>query len=194
MLLADLIRHGKNAAAKQRNGNEDQQWAQQQHQQQQQQQAQPTQQQRRQARDHNRDHPRDGQQQQTHRTQDVKYRQELEQIVQEERQAKDKMPTYKGLENYRLLDKMGECVVHRSLPVLRANFASMSPSGAFSNVYRAIDLRTNVKVAGQHNVIVRPRYVLNATSIQSRSFASMNSVHHRSVSDHCPLTARIHRP
>jgi len=31
-----------------------------------------------------------------------------EQIVKEEREAQEKMPTYKGLENFRLLEKMGE--------------------------------------------------------------------------------------
>jgi DNA segregation ATPase FtsK/SpoIIIE-like protein len=36
------------------------------------------------------------------------YRKEAEMIVQEERDSKNKMPTYKGLENYKLLDKMGE--------------------------------------------------------------------------------------
>lgn len=143
LLLPDFIRHGKNATAKQRNGNEDQQLAQQQHEAQLQEQ-----QQRRQARDQNRDHPRDGQQQQTHRTQDVKYRLELEQIVQEEREAKDKMPTYKGLENYRLLDKMGECVLHRSQCIPRAHSTLNVTSGAFSNVYKAIDLRTSARVAG----------------------------------------------
>jgi serine/threonine-protein kinase RCK2 len=36
------------------------------------------------------------------------YSREVEAIVQEEREAKNKMPTYKGLENFKLLDKMGE--------------------------------------------------------------------------------------
>jgi serine/threonine-protein kinase RCK2 len=36
------------------------------------------------------------------------YRKEAEMIVQEERETKNKMPTYKGLENFKLLDKMGE--------------------------------------------------------------------------------------
>ena len=40
-----------------------------------------------------------------------KYKEEVEQIVQEEREAKSKMPLYKGLENYKLLEKMGEYVV-----------------------------------------------------------------------------------
>ena len=39
-----------------------------------------------------------------------KYKEHVEQIVQEEREAKSKMPTYKGLENYQLLEKMCERV------------------------------------------------------------------------------------
>lgn len=31
--------------------------------------------------------------------------------MQEEREAKEKMPTYKGLEQYKLVEKMGECVL-----------------------------------------------------------------------------------
>ena len=54
---------------------------------------------------------REQQQQQTQKTATPKYKQEVEQIVQEEREAKSKMPSYKGLENYKLLEKMGEYVV-----------------------------------------------------------------------------------
>lgn len=36
------------------------------------------------------------------------YTKQVEAIVQEERETKSKMPVYKGLENYKLLDKMGE--------------------------------------------------------------------------------------
>jgi hypothetical protein len=36
------------------------------------------------------------------------HREAAEMIVSEEREAKAKMPTYVGLENFRLLDKMGE--------------------------------------------------------------------------------------
>jgi hypothetical protein len=43
------------------------------------------------------------------------FRAEAEMIVQEEREAKGKLPTYKGLENFRLLDKMGECVIRHIL-------------------------------------------------------------------------------
>ncbi|PIL36700.1 transporter [Ganoderma sinense ZZ0214-1] len=68
-----------------------------------------------------------------------KYKEHVEQIVQEEREAKSKMPTYKGLENYKLLEKMGD--------------------GAFSNVYKAIDLRTGQKVA----VKVVRKYELSAS-------------------------------
>lgn len=38
------------------------------------------------------------------------YRREAELIVQEEKEAKAKMPVYKGLEKYTLLEKMGEYV------------------------------------------------------------------------------------
>ncbi|OCH95837.1 Pkinase-domain-containing protein [Obba rivulosa] len=68
-----------------------------------------------------------------------KYKEHLEQIVQEEREAKGKMPTYVGLEDFKLLDKMGD--------------------GAFSNVYKAIDLRTGQKVA----VKVVRKYELSAS-------------------------------
>ncbi|KAH8106165.1 Pkinase-domain-containing protein [Cristinia sonorae] len=73
------------------------------------------------------------------RDQTPKYKQEVEKIVQEERDAKTKMPTYKGLEQFKLIDKMGD--------------------GAFSNVYKAIDLRTGQKVA----VKVVRKYELSAT-------------------------------
>jgi hypothetical protein len=36
------------------------------------------------------------------------YKAEAELIVQEERESKNKMPVYKGLENFKLVDKMGE--------------------------------------------------------------------------------------
>ena len=36
------------------------------------------------------------------------YSREVEKIVQEERAAKEKMPTYKGLERFKLIQKMGE--------------------------------------------------------------------------------------
>jgi hypothetical protein len=36
------------------------------------------------------------------------HREAAEMIVSEEREAKAKMPTYVGLENFKLLDKMGE--------------------------------------------------------------------------------------
>lgn len=38
------------------------------------------------------------------------YAKEAELIVQEEREAKAKMPHYKGLERFKLIDKMGESV------------------------------------------------------------------------------------
>ncbi|KAF8826573.1 hypothetical protein HHX47_DHR5000070 [Lentinula edodes] len=65
-------------------------------------------------------------------------REAAEQIVKEEREAKAQMPSYKGLENFKLLEKMGD--------------------GAFSNVYKALDLKTGQKVA----VKVVRKYELNA--------------------------------
>ncbi|KAG8885902.1 hypothetical protein FRB97_009064 [Tulasnella sp. 331] len=60
------------------------------------------------------------------------YSREAEMIVQEEREAKGKMPVYKGLERFKLIEKMGD--------------------GAFSNVYKAIDLDSGKKVAGQFQI------------------------------------------
>ncbi|KAG6832955.1 hypothetical protein H0H92_004839 [Tricholoma furcatifolium] len=60
-------------------------------------------------------------------------------IVDEERQSTSRMPKYPGLENYDLIDKMGD--------------------GAFSNVYRGTNLRTSSKVA----VKVVRKYELNAS-------------------------------
>ncbi|KNZ73858.1 Serine/threonine-protein kinase srk1 [Termitomyces sp. J132] len=77
-------------------------------------------------------------------------------IVDEERQAHSKMPKYQGLENFELIDKMGESVHINPSLVL---FFSFAISGAFSNVYRGIDLRTSMKVA----VKVVRKYELNAS-------------------------------
>jgi serine/threonine-protein kinase RCK2 len=51
----------------------------------------------------------------------------IQQIVAQEREQRNKMPTYPGLERYQILGKMGD--------------------GAFSNVYKAIDKMTQEKVA-----------------------------------------------
>ena len=47
--------------------------------------------------------------------QDKSNREAAELIVNEERITKNKMPSYKGLEDYTLLDKMGEYVKHSRL-------------------------------------------------------------------------------
>ncbi|KAI5829833.1 Pkinase-domain-containing protein [Schizophyllum commune Tattone D] len=62
-----------------------------------------------------------------------------EMIVNEEREQKSKMPTYKGLEKYKLLEKMGD--------------------GAFSNVYKAVEIATGQRVALK---VVR-KFELNAS-------------------------------
>ncbi|KAJ7086730.1 kinase-like domain-containing protein [Mycena epipterygia] len=66
-------------------------------------------------------------------------REAAEQIVQQERELKEQMPTYKGLENFKIVEKMGD--------------------GAFSNVYHAQDLTTHKKVA----VKVVRKFELNAS-------------------------------
>ncbi|KAG1715953.1 hypothetical protein ID866_1242 [Astraeus odoratus] len=75
---------------------------------------------------------------------------EPEMTVPEDREPKAKMPTYKGLENFKLLDKMGD--------------------GAFSNVYKAIDLTTNQKVA----VKVVRKFELNASQVEVQIMRGIN--------------------
>uniref|UniRef100_A0A0W0FCL0 Protein kinase domain-containing protein n=1 Tax=Moniliophthora roreri TaxID=221103 RepID=A0A0W0FCL0_MONRR len=82
-----------------------------------------------------------------------------EQIVKEEREAKAQMPSYRGLENFKLLDKMGD--------------------GAFSNVYKALDLTSNNKVA----VKVVRKFELNASQRANilKEVQIMRGVHHPSI-------------
>ncbi|AFR92267.2 CAMK/CAMK1 protein kinase [Cryptococcus neoformans] len=65
------------------------------------------------------------------------YREEAEKIVADERAQSEKMPVYAGLEEFKLIEKMGD--------------------GAFSNVYKAVDRRSGQKVA----VKVVRKYELN---------------------------------
>jgi len=72
-------------------------------------------------------------QQQAHKAQPATAKQsqhitrEVEKIVREEREAMEKMPAYNGLERYKLVEKKGD--------------------GAFSNVYKALDLTSGIYVA-----------------------------------------------
>ena len=66
-------------------------------------------------------------------------------IVKEERKERSKMPTYQGLEQFKLTDKMGESVI---LLFLFASRAHLHSSGAFSNVYRAVEISSGKNVAG----------------------------------------------
>ena len=100
---SDLIRHGKNHHSSRPQDDASYQHSYAQPQTQQQQQQRTAEQQSR--------HHREAQQQQQQTQQkhaSPKYKEHVEQIVQEEREAKGKMPVYKGLENYKLLEKMGE--------------------------------------------------------------------------------------
>lgn len=67
------------------------------------------------------------------------YHAEATQMVREEREQKEKMPEYEGLEGFKLVEKMGD--------------------GAFSNVYKAIDRTSGQKVA----VKVVRKYEMNAS-------------------------------
>ncbi|PFH52518.1 hypothetical protein AMATHDRAFT_1925 [Amanita thiersii Skay4041] len=89
-------------------------------------------------------------------------------IANEQSDSYPKMPSYRGLENFRLLEKMGECAC---IPLI-ASFSLMAVSGAFSNVYKATDLTTKHKVA----VKVVRKYELNASQVGVvfPSFASSN--------------------
>jgi hypothetical protein len=61
-----------------------------------------------------------------------------EYLVKQEREEKNKIPHYSGLENFKLIEKMGD--------------------GAFSNVYKAINRSTGEKVA----IKVVRKYELNS--------------------------------
>lgn len=66
----------------------------------------------------------------------------LARIVAEENEAKGKLPRYPGLERYRLLEKMGD--------------------GAFSNVYKAVDLEGS---AGEVAIKVVRKFEMNSTQV-----------------------------
>ncbi|GJJ15637.1 MAPK-activated protein kinase Srk1 [Clathrus columnatus] len=97
---------------------------------------------------------------QTHGGQSTPPTKELaEKIVQEEREAMNKMPTYKGLERFKLLDKMGD--------------------GAFSNVYKALDLQSGEKVA----IKVVRKYELNSSQRANilKEVQIMRQINHPSI-------------
>ncbi|KAF8222714.1 Pkinase-domain-containing protein [Tricholoma matsutake] len=87
------------------------------------------------------------------------HREAAEMIVNEERKASSKMPSYRGLENFKLLEKMGD--------------------GAFSNVYKAIDISTGKKVA----VKVVRKHELNASQRANilKEVQIMRGTHHPSI-------------
>jgi hypothetical protein len=72
---------------------------------------------------------------------------EVEKIVREEREAMEKLPAYKGLERFRLVEKKGECVIF-TRPILTGWLTVLILSGAFSNVYKALDVTSGMSVAG----------------------------------------------
>lgn len=63
------------------------------------------------------------------------------------------MPTFKGLEHFKLEVKMGECVFdHLSLISLFLKVTFIS-SGAFSNVFKALEISTGNHVASMVSVL-----------------------------------------
>jgi len=73
---------------------------------------------------------------------------QLARIVAEENEAKGKLPLYPGLERYKLVEKMGD--------------------GAFSNVYRAVDLEGG---AGEVAIKVVRKFEMNSTQVSLHSAA-----------------------
>jgi flagellar motor protein MotB len=182
--VVDLIRHGKNHAQTQPARQHDDQQYQYTSQQQQQQAAhhhhQPQQQQAR-------EKTREQQHQQTQKTH--AYQQELEQIVQEEREAKETMPTYKGLEQYKLVEKMGECVVDSHyLPsqalTHRASVAHSQTSTRRSIYVQVKRLRVcfvyllyQTSSSAIATVKIVRKYELSASQVSSLSFQATVLIH-----------------
>jgi hypothetical protein len=69
-------------------------------------------------------------------------REDLARIIAEEKASKAKLPRYSGLERWRLVEKMGD--------------------GAFSNVYRAIDIEGN---AGEVAIKVVRKFEMNQNQV-----------------------------
>lgn len=67
---------------------------------------------------------------------------ELARLVAEEKASKGKLPRYPGLERWKLVEKMGD--------------------GAFSNVYRAVDLEGN---AGEVAIKVVRKFEMNSNQV-----------------------------
>lgn len=61
--------------------------------------------------------------------------QQAELIVQEEKEAKTKMPSYKGLEKFKLLEKMGEYVRPLISPLCYQILIRWLPKAALSQMY-----------------------------------------------------------
>lgn len=105
------------------------------------------------------------------------YRPEAEAIVQEENENKAKLPVYRGMEQFKLIEKMGECVQY-PLPIAAdPNHRSYCGSGAFSNVYKALDVATSQKVASMY--CAHANAFQSNMAKQSRRCESLNLMHRR---------------
>ena len=93
------------------------------------------------------------------------------------------MPTYEGLEHFKLEIKMGECVFDHLSTISLFLTVTFFPSGAFSNVFKALEISTGKHVASMVTVylwificsaiyslvkVVR-KYELNASQVSTNS-------------------------
>lgn len=94
---------------------------------------------------------------------------------------------------------------HRSASPFNRTDDIIFDSGAFSNVYKALDLRTNQKIASKSSMPLLSALVPMPLPSQSKSSANTSSMHRRLVAAACPhisfhssmylfLAARSRRP
>lgn len=86
------------------------------------------------------------------------YNETIQKIVEEERRTGSKMPAHKGLERYKLIEKMGD--------------------GAFSIVYKAFDTETATNVAVK--VIHKQNLEASQVSRTTPNYFSMRKANYRS--------------
>lgn len=75
----------------------------------------------------------------------------LARMVAEDNESKGKLPRYQGLERWRLIEKMGD--------------------GAFSNVYKAVDLEGS---AGEVAIKVVRKFEMNSSQVSTGTYARLS--------------------
>lgn len=100
------------------------------------------------------------------------YSREAEMIVKEERQAKNNMPQYKGLERYRILEKMGELVVpsHHTLIGVVLSADPSRTTAVHSQMFTRLKIsRLDRKSPVRRNSVIIPPLLTYSFYSQSRS-------------------------